>query len=124
MQLHRHDSVAPGRYIYTLEHINSDFSGNKCGRCVRCFNPFRKAGCKSMNKRYSQGVFVYEFDEDPDVAYSGELDETVPGLELPLLLCQPPVHICLFDTRKHTVQVALGLMHLLLSTLHASDRPI
>lgn len=72
MQLHRQDSVAPGRYIYTLEHIHTDL--NKCGRCIRCFNPFRKAGCQSMNKQYSQGVLVYEFAEDPDVAYSSELD--------------------------------------------------
>ena len=100
MQLHQHDSVAPGRHIYTLEHINNDFSGNKCGRCIRCFNPFRKAGCQNMNKQYSQGLFVYEFAEDPDVAYSGEPDATIPKDSL---LCQSPQSVCLL--RQHCMHL-------------------
>ena len=74
MQLHRHDSPTPvpGRNMYTLEHINSDHSGNKCGRCRNCFNKWFAQGCKSMNIQYDQGELVYTFDEDPDETYTGK----------------------------------------------------
>ncbi|DBA87258.1 TPA: hypothetical protein ACH3X1_004321 [Trebouxia sp. C0004] len=72
MQLHRHDSSVPGRNIYTLEHINSDHSGNKCGRCRNCFNKHFAQGCKRVGIKYTQGELVYTFDEDPDETYTDE----------------------------------------------------
>ena len=71
MQLHRHDSLNAGRHIYTLEHVNSDFSGNKCGRCRSCFNPHHQQRCKSMATRYAVGDFVLGFDAQPDEKFSG-----------------------------------------------------
>ena len=73
MQLHKHASSAPGRYVYTLEHINSDFSGSKCGRCRACFNRGTfKQSCKNMGTHYDRGEFVYEFDAYPDERFEGE----------------------------------------------------
>ena len=73
MQLHRHDSLNAGRHIYTLEHVNSDLSGNKCGRCRSCFNPHHQQRCKSMATRYAVGDFVLGFDAQPDEKFSGTL---------------------------------------------------
>lgn len=72
MQLHRHDSLNTGRHIYTLEYINSDKSGNKCGRCLTCFNPHRAQRCKSQSTKYDKGDFVYQFAADPDERYAGK----------------------------------------------------
>ena len=72
MQLHRHDSPVAGRNIYTLEHINSDHSGNKCGKCRNCFNKHHQQGCRSAHIEYAQGEPVYTFDEDPDETYTGK----------------------------------------------------
>lgn len=91
MQLHRHDSLAPGRNIYTLEHINTDFSGNKCGRCPRCFNPSQKQGCKSMDKEYDAGEFVYQFHTDPDERFAGKSRFMLATSSLLALACTKPL---------------------------------
>lgn len=72
MYLHRHNSSVPGRNLYTLEHINSDQSRKKCGRCRNCFNKWFAQGCKNVGVRYAQGEWVYTFTEDPDETYTGE----------------------------------------------------
>ena len=72
MQLRRHDSSVPGCNIHTLEHINSDRSGTKCGRCRNCFNRHMQQGCKDVKKEYAQGELVYTFDEELDETYTGK----------------------------------------------------
>ena len=71
MHLQQHDSLNAGRHVYTLEHINTDLSGSKCGRCRNCFNPQRAQGCKSLGVKYEQGELVYQFDADPDEKFAG-----------------------------------------------------
>ena len=72
MHLHQHDSLNPGRHIYTPEHINTDSSGSKCGRCRNCFNPHRAQGCKSIGTKYEEGKSVYQFATNPDEKYTGK----------------------------------------------------
>ncbi len=75
--LQQHDSVAPGRSIFTVD-IQNDSESDKCGKCKPDLHPYLSNNCIYIKKGgtpdYDQGWSDCSFDTDTDADYRTDTD--------------------------------------------------
>ncbi len=75
--LRRHDSVAPGRSVFTID-ISNDPGLDKCGKCKPDLHPYLSNNCVYIKKGgapdFDGGHSACSFDTDPDAAYCTDAD--------------------------------------------------